>query len=202
MPYLFDPKESRVWTVPNMLTVLRFFFLVPIYLCLRQDAPRADLTAAGLMVVAAGTDFFDGLLARRLRQTSNVGRILDPLADKVCAIFVLAMLVGLGRVSSWYLAAVVARDLLILAAGAFLILGKRFVSESNLVGKMTAASVVLVIVASTLRLGIIATLLVWLSSLLLLASLVSYGLVFARLVRSAPSPGKGASARAVEGERQ
>ncbi|MCR4438643.1 MAG: CDP-alcohol phosphatidyltransferase family protein [bacterium] len=201
MPYLFDPKESRVLTVPNVLTVLRFIFLVPIYLCLRQNAPRTDFIAAGLMVAAAASDFFDGILARHLRQTSNVGRILDPLADKVCAIFVLAMLVGLGRVSRWYLAAVVARDLLILAAGAYLILGKRFVSESNLVGKMTAASVVLVILASTLRLGMVATLLVCLSSLLLLASVVSYGLVFARLVRSVPSPEKVASARAIEGER-
>jgi len=190
MPYLFDPNEGRVLTVPNVLTVLRLCLLPPIYLFLRRGSAHGDAVSAALMVLGGATDFFDGLLARRLRQTSNLGRILDPLADKVYAISILLMLVALRRVPSWYLAAVVARDALIVLGGAYLVLGKRFVSESNWLGKFTAASVVAVIVAHTLRLGIVAAFLLALSALLLLASAVSYGLVFARLARTVPSSGQ------------
>lgn len=189
MPYLFDPKERRVLTVPNVLTVLRLGFLPFIYLSLRPGTTQGDQVAALLMAAGAATDFFDGLLARRLRQTSNLGRILDPLADKVYAILILLMLVALERVPGWYLAVVVARDALIVLGGAYLVLGKRLVSESNLLGKWTAASVVAVIVAHTLRLGIGAAFLLAISAGLLVASAISYGFTFAQLVRSAPSAG-------------
>lgn len=176
-------------TVPNVLTVLRLGFLPFIYLSLRPGTTQGDQVAALLMAAGAATDFFDGLLARRLRQTSNLGRILDPLADKVYAILILLMLVALERVPGWYLAVVVARDALIVLGGAYLVLGKRLVSESNLLGKWTAASVVAVIVAHTLRLGIGAAFLLAISAGLLVASAISYGFTFAQLVRSAPSAG-------------
>lgn len=176
-------------TVPNVLTVLRLGFLPFIYLSLRPGTTQGDQVAALLMAAGAATDFFDGLLARRLRQTSNLGRILDPLADKVYAILILLLLVALERVPGWYLAVVVARDAVIVLGGAYLVLGKRLVSESNLLGKWTAASVVAVVVAHTLRLGIGAAFLLAISAVLLVASAISYGFTFARLVRSAPSAG-------------
>ncbi len=182
MPDLYDAQERRVLTIPNVLTVARLCLLPLIYMFLRRGEPQADLAAAILMAAGGATDFLDGVLARRLRQTSNVGRILDPLADKVYAIFILVVLVGLGRLPSWYAAAVVARDMLILLGGAYVLLAKRFVSESNRMGKWTAFSIVVVILVHTLRMEALAAPARWLSFFLLLASLVSYALVFARIV--------------------
>ncbi|MDZ7385151.1 MAG: CDP-alcohol phosphatidyltransferase family protein [candidate division KSB1 bacterium] len=183
MPELCDPQERRVLTIPNALSVARLCLLPFIYGLLRQETRQADLVAAALMAAGAATDFLDGVLARLLRQTSNVGRILDPLADKIFAIFILLVLVGLGRLPSWYAAAVVARDLIIVLGGAYLVLGKRFVSESNRAGKWAAFSIVVVILVHTLRIQSMAAPVRWLSLLLLLTSVVSYATVFARILQ-------------------
>jgi cardiolipin synthase len=63
--------------------------------------PPADLAACVLFSTAAITDYFDGHLARTRRQQSDLGRMLDPIADKLLVAAALMMLVGLGRVSNW-----------------------------------------------------------------------------------------------------
>ena len=88
--------------LPNILTVLRllaapfvaFAFVV-------FSSPTADYLAFVLFVGAAITDFFDGYLARRWNQTSNFGRMLDPIADKVMVVIALALLVGVWQGSVW-----------------------------------------------------------------------------------------------------
>jgi cardiolipin synthase len=63
--------------------------------------PAADMAACVLFSTAAITDYFDGHLARTRRQQSDLGRMLDPIADKLLVGAALMMLVGLGRVSNW-----------------------------------------------------------------------------------------------------
>lgn len=70
-----------VLTVPNGLTALRLA-LVPVFLWLLLGADR-PLAAAALLGVLGATDFLDGFLARRLSQVSALGRVLDPVADRV-----------------------------------------------------------------------------------------------------------------------
>jgi CDP-diacylglycerol---glycerol-3-phosphate 3-phosphatidyltransferase len=69
--------------------------------------------ATGLFCVAMTTDFFDGRLARRHGRTSPLGSLLDPIADKVLVLGTMVMLVGLGVVPSWMIAAIVVREVLI-----------------------------------------------------------------------------------------
>jgi len=70
-----------VLTVPNGITALRLG-LVPVFLWLLLGAER-PLAAAGLLAVLGATDFLDGFLARRLSQVSTLGKVLDPVADRV-----------------------------------------------------------------------------------------------------------------------
>src|SRR6476646_11132940 len=83
-------RESRVWTVPNALSVLRLLG-VPLFLWLVLG-PEADLLALGVLMLSGVTDFLDGYLARRLGQTSELGKVLDPVADRL---YILAVVVGL-----------------------------------------------------------------------------------------------------------
>lgn len=86
------------WNLPNILTVFRLVAapaLVAVYLLLAR--PYADWIALALFGTAAITDYFDGLLARRWKQISNFGRMLDPIADKAMTILALVMLVILYR---------------------------------------------------------------------------------------------------------
>ena len=106
-----DATRNRVWTLPNLLSLVRLAG-VPVFLWLVLG-PEADAWALGLLMVSGITDFLDGYLARRLGQTSTLGQILDPVADRL---YILAVVVGLAlrEVIPWWAAlSLPLRDLLL-----------------------------------------------------------------------------------------
>ncbi|KQO39146.1 MAG: CDP-alcohol phosphatidyltransferase family protein [Actinomycetales bacterium] len=96
-----DVGEDRVLTIPNLLSVVRIV-LLPVFLWLVL-VPEADVLALLVLVVSGITDYLDGKLARRLNQTSKIGAILDPVADRL---YILAVVVGLALrdIIPWWLA--------------------------------------------------------------------------------------------------
>jgi cardiolipin synthase len=107
-----DSAEDRVWTVPNLLSLLRLLG-VPVFLWLVLG-PKADVWAVLVLIFAGFSDWLDGVIARAWNQVSRIGRLLDPLADRL---YILATLAGLtlrGIIPWWLAAAVVARDVLLL----------------------------------------------------------------------------------------
>lgn len=106
-----DPAARRVWTLPNLLSMLRLAG-VPLFLWLVLG-PEADGWALAVLAISGVTDFLDGYLARRLRQTSVIGQVLDPVADRL---YILAVVVGLAlrEVIPWWVAVILPlRDLLL-----------------------------------------------------------------------------------------
>ena len=95
------PRTDRVWTVPNLLSGLRLLG-VPLFLWLVLG-PEADGWALGVLVLSGVTDWLDGFLARRWQQTSVLGQLLDPIADRL---YLLAVVVGLAlrEVIPWWMA--------------------------------------------------------------------------------------------------
>ena len=93
--------DAGVWTLPNLLSAVRLA-LIPVFLWLVLG-PEADGWALGLLVVSGITDWLDGWLARRWGQTSVLGQVLDPVADRL---YILAVVVGLAlrEVIPWWLA--------------------------------------------------------------------------------------------------
>jgi CDP-diacylglycerol--glycerol-3-phosphate 3-phosphatidyltransferase len=89
-------NDAGAWTLPNLLTFLRVLAapLVAVAFVV-IDRPYADLAAFLLFSVAGVTDFFDGWLARRWGQTSAVGRMMDPVADKAMVIVAIATVLSL-----------------------------------------------------------------------------------------------------------
>ena len=85
--------------LPNLLTLSRIAAIPIILLFGLMRLPAADLAACGVFVLAAVTDWLDGHLARSRRMTSEFGRMLDPIADKLLVGAVLVLLAGLGRLS-------------------------------------------------------------------------------------------------------
>lgn len=106
-----------VFTVPNLLTVVRFLG-VPVFIWLvlaRQEYG----TAALVLAVMGSTDWVDGYIARRFNQMSNLGRIMDPIADRLALIAVAVTLVIAGVVEWWYLTALLVPDLVLLSISLF-----------------------------------------------------------------------------------
>ncbi len=85
--------------LPNVLTLSRIAAIPLLVALVALHRPAADFGACLLFSAAAITDYFDGMLARTRRQQSDLGRMLDPIADKLLVAASLMMLVGLGRLS-------------------------------------------------------------------------------------------------------
>ncbi len=85
-------------TLPNLLTFARIA-LVPVVVTLFYfDKPLSNWIAASIFIIACVTDYLDGYFARALKQTTQFGSFLDPVADKLLVAATLLMLVGVGRI--------------------------------------------------------------------------------------------------------
>lgn len=105
--------------LPNALTVSRIFF-VPVLIAVMLGGNfqldtgwftlTKELVALWIFLTAATTDFLDGYLARRRRQVTTFGKLLDPIADKLLISAAFISLVELGRVPAWVVVLVVGRE--------------------------------------------------------------------------------------------
>ncbi|MCC7174363.1 MAG: CDP-diacylglycerol--glycerol-3-phosphate 3-phosphatidyltransferase [Bryobacterales bacterium] len=104
---------------PNLLTILRIFFVPLLVAVVMHGSPRleirgfviaSDLLALGIFLAAATTDLLDGYLARRWRQVTTVGTLLDPIADKLLISAALIALVEVRLVPAWMVILVVGRE--------------------------------------------------------------------------------------------
>ncbi|MCL6706796.1 CDP-diacylglycerol--glycerol-3-phosphate 3-phosphatidyltransferase [Pseudomonas sp. R2.Fl] len=99
---------SRAYNIPNLLTYGRILAVPLIVVCFflegrLQSTDFARWTGLGLFIVASITDYLDGYLARIWNQTSNIGRMLDPIADKLLVSSVLLLMAADGTIAGWSL---------------------------------------------------------------------------------------------------
>ncbi len=109
--------RDAVFTVPNVLTVVRFLG-VPLFIWLVLSEHEYGYGALVLAIMAS-TDWVDGYIARRFNQMSNLGRVMDPIADRLSLIAVAVTLVIAGVVEWWYLVALLVPDAVLLALSLF-----------------------------------------------------------------------------------
>jgi cardiolipin synthase len=106
--------SDRILTVPNVITVIRLLCL-PLFLWLLfHEENRA--AAAWLLGLLGATDFLDGYIARHFNQTSEIGKVLDPVADRLLFfVGIVAILID-GSVPAWFAWAVLIREVLVAVA--------------------------------------------------------------------------------------
>lgn len=169
---------TRMLQIPNLVSLTRIL-LIPFvgYFLWRGDS-QSTLICAGLLVVAAITDFLDGYLARRLGQVSRLGIALDPVCDKIFAGALVVMLVLFRGFPVWLAGAIVGRDLVIVGAGLYLMRGRDIDMPSNLTGKYAFAAIAILLGSYVIRFDFGIALMTWITVVLLVASIVSYGRVF------------------------
>ncbi len=110
--------SSRIWTVPNVISMVRIALIVVFAILL---ASHRDGWAIASLVAAGVSDFLDGFLARRWNQVTALGRVLDPAADRLLT---LAVVIGLGLrgiIPWWLVGVLLARDAVV---GIALLVGK------------------------------------------------------------------------------
>lgn len=99
--------------LPTKLTIFRVILIPAIVSFLCIPGRTTNLIAAILFFVAALSDFFDGLLARRYNCVTTIGKLLDPMTDKLLVLIVLIFLVELKRVEGWMASVILAREIII-----------------------------------------------------------------------------------------
>ncbi|HYC54661.1 MAG TPA: CDP-diacylglycerol--glycerol-3-phosphate 3-phosphatidyltransferase [Candidatus Binatia bacterium] len=100
--------------LPNILTLLRILAIPLLVWLLSYPGPRESVAAMGIFFLASATDFFDGWIARRYGLVTPLGKLLDPLADKLLVVSALLMLGVLDRepgIPGWLLVLIVGREL-------------------------------------------------------------------------------------------
>ena len=137
-----EDASRRILTIPNVLSFARIA-AIPIFFALIVDP---DTTFAGLMLFAfvSATDWVDGAVARATGQVSELGKVLDPLADRLAIAAALIALVVRGAFPLWAALVILVRDVVILVAG--IVLSRRGVRlEVRYLGKVATFTLMVAI---------------------------------------------------------
>ena len=125
--------------LPNALSLVRIF-LIPVLVVFLIAVPRPyNLTAAAVFLAAVLTDWLDGHLARRTRQVTTLGKLLDPVADKLLISASLISLVQVGRVQAWMVVLIAVTGLRAIAAT------QNVVIQASDFGKLTMTAEVIAV---------------------------------------------------------
>jgi len=102
---------TKISTLANHLTLLRLAAIPVLLILLSFPQKLPSFLAALIFLLASLTDFLDGFFARRKKQVTTLGKLLDPLADKLLITAALIMLIPLKRVPAWMAFLIIAREI-------------------------------------------------------------------------------------------
>lgn len=144
--------RMNVFTLPNLLSLSRLLSLIPVLYFLHKPDPGSDVIAIVILLVAGLTDLLDGFVARWTDAISPLGKVFDPIADKVLIVGLMIYL-GIERgFPLWLLAAVIIRDVCLVVGAWYLFRRDRVVFGANWSGKWSTFTMGLLILAYLLRL--------------------------------------------------
>ena len=112
--------SGRVFTLSNFISFSRFLVAIPIIYLHIKNNYNHNLVIIVLILYAGISDYLDGLVARKTNSISEVGKMIDPISDKLCAVALFIYTVWLGWVPFWFLILNVIRDSLIMVGSSFI----------------------------------------------------------------------------------
>lgn len=179
--------RQNLINLPNVLTYLRLATIPVIVILLIPPASGDSFNTAFLLFVFASiTDYLDGILARRHNLVTSIGKLLDPLADKLLTSAVLIMLIPLGKVQAWLVFLIIGREITItglrsIAASQGLVLDASRMGKNKMISQTVAIIFLLLFIPDIQRtLDILGTLFLWISVVLGLWSAQDYFVHFIR----------------------
>ncbi len=171
-----------MWNLPNAFSLLRLILALPTSIAVWH---HQTYLAVSLGVFAMLTDYLDGYFARKYNQISEIGKILDPLADKVMVISLILILAIQERIPLWITVMIFSRDILIMLGGIYLKKKLGYVVPSNKTGKWTVLFIALYIIYKTLDFTFFENYIIAFIALMVVISFVQYLLRAIKLLRNA-----------------
>lgn len=170
--------KDKIFTLSNFISFFRLLMAVPFWILMDNlNSGNTRIIVFSFCLFAAFTDILDGWLARKFNQVSELGKIIDPLADKVAMGAVVIQLFLAGELSTFFFTVMILRDVLIFLGGIIVtkIIGK--VLPSNILGKITVLVIGLFVLLTLLNIdksGFIYLSIYWLSIILIFISFFAY----------------------------
>ena len=132
-------RQDRIMTLANAISISRIFLAIPLVL-LFEDISKGELGklwwAFGLIIIIILTDFLDGYVARKAEETTNFGKLIDPVADKVCMMVVMIYLIISYKLPFLlFFVTLAIRDVFLIIIGVYLMFSQEEVFQSNRSGK-------------------------------------------------------------------
>jgi CDP-diacylglycerol--glycerol-3-phosphate 3-phosphatidyltransferase len=183
-----EPLSTEIWNLPNALTLFRIFLVPFLVVVLLTKFTGREFVGLAIFLVAAITDFFDGWVARRCNQTTRLGALLDPIADKLLmsAAFISLVEMDPKHVPAWMVVIIIGRE--------FAVSGLRSIAAQQGVtiaasplgkGKMVSQVIAISLLILGYELGqfrVVGTVALWAVMLFALASGIDYFVKFSRAI--------------------
>ena len=139
-------SKKEIYTSSNLLSFLRLLMAIPFWILVGNlNEPGIRYVVATLAIIGAVTDVLDGYLARKYNEVTELGKIIDPLADKVAIGAIVIRLFLIGEIPDYYFYLIIGRDILIFLGGIFVTKKIGRVLPSNMLGKITVSFIGIVI---------------------------------------------------------
>jgi CDP-diacylglycerol--glycerol-3-phosphate 3-phosphatidyltransferase len=170
--------KEKIYTLSNALSFLRLLMTIPFWFLL--DYFHEDWARLSLIILAffgALTDWLDGYFARKMNQVTEFGKIIDPLADKICIGGMIIKMYLIGVIDPLLFYMIVGRDILIFSAGVLLSYLYKKILPSNMLGKITVSAIALYILVIFLQIdnnSLVKISVYYLTIILIIVSLIAY----------------------------
>ena len=125
-------------SLPNIISISRIFLMFPLisFLNLVNQSPKYQIYSFFIILLVFLTDILDGYLARRLKAVTSIGKILDPVSDKICLMIILIYLINkVGFIFFIFFILLSIRDIVLISLSCYLAIEYGFVSQANKMGK-------------------------------------------------------------------
>ncbi len=103
-------KKKEIFNLPNTITLLRISVMPVLFLLLLSPGRTLSLIIAVLFILAAITDLLDGYIARKYGIVTKMGKLLDPIADKIIINTAMILMIPIGYIPAWIVAIIIMRD--------------------------------------------------------------------------------------------
>jgi CDP-diacylglycerol---glycerol-3-phosphate 3-phosphatidyltransferase len=181
-----ETEPPPMLNLPNALSIIRILLVPPLVVVLLTKIPDKEWWGLGLFLLAALMDFLDGYLARRRKQVTRLGTLLDPAADKILMSAAFISLVELGLAQAWIVVVIIAREFAVSSLRSFAS-AEGLVIPSGFSGKVKTTvqiiAVALLIIYNQLgEFRHLAPISLWLALAITIYSGVEYFVRFGRLI--------------------
>ncbi len=159
--------------IPNLLSLSRIFLAIPVF-TLTVSEEKYYVSALIIFIIASLTDLFDGLIARKTGQVTDLGKFLDQISDKILINSTFIAMLAIGIIPGWFVALIVARDTYVSGLRMFLA-SKNLVIPADVLGKMKTVLEIILIILIYLQLwSTLVNLLLYLTLIISLVSAANY----------------------------